>query len=294
MRYVRLVLPAFVLLLVRCGGDDGPTESSGDGIQTGDLLTVEVPGGESMEFVWIGPGSFTMGSPPEEPMRSRHEGPQQEVTITEGFWLARHELTQGQWQSAMGTTPWVGHEYSQHVPSNPNHPAVYISWDDVQSLIQELNAAAGGQPFRMPTEAEWEYACRAGTTTRWSFGDDWSQLANHAWIMENTLYAGEVDGVTVGEPEWYAHTVGTKLPNPWGLHDMHGNVEEWVQDGYRRDYASAALVDTLTGAPLSRVLRGGRFHSFRAVNEDQRSAVRDHAPPDSRFYSTGARLLRTE
>jgi len=136
-------------------------------------IIVDLPGGATMAFVWIEPGTFTMGSPSSEPGRWDDEGPQHEVTISRGFYLGKFEVTQGQWQAVMGTRPWAGESY---VRENPNHPAVYISWNDVQAFIQKWNEAAEDSLYRLPTEAEWEYACRAGSVTRWSFGDDESQL----------------------------------------------------------------------------------------------------------------------
>lgn len=114
-------------------------------------ITVDLPGGATMEFVWIEPGMYMMGSPESEPGRYSDESPQHEVTITWGFWLGKYELTQEQWKSVMGTAPWLGQDYVQ---TNPNHPAVYISWDDVQDLIEKLNEATGEAIYRMPTEAE--------------------------------------------------------------------------------------------------------------------------------------------
>jgi len=119
-----------------------------------------------------------MGSPVNEPERRDNEVPQHDVTIRKGFYLGKYEMTHGQWEAVMGTTPWSGESYAR---ANASHPAVSVSWNEVQLFIQTLNAAAGDSLYRLPTEAEWEYACRAGTTTRWLFGDDESQLTNYAW-----------------------------------------------------------------------------------------------------------------
>ena len=117
----------------------------------------------------------------------------------------------------MATTPWPN-----WIESNSSHPAVWISWDDAQAFVGRLNDAADDSLYRLPTEAEWEYACRAGTMTRWSFGDDESDLEKYAWYKTNA--------------NGKAHAVGGKWPNAWGLHDMHGNVWEWVQDRYGYSY----------------------------------------------------------
>jgi formylglycine-generating enzyme required for sulfatase activity len=247
----------------------------GETIQRPATLTVTLPGGATMEMVYINPGKFTMGSPSSEPGRYSQEGPQHEVTITKGFYLGKYEVTQGQWQAAIGTTPWVNQSFVQ---VNPDNPAVYVSWDDAQELIKKLNDAEPGAGYRLPTEAEWEYACRAGTTTRWSFGDDESRLRDYAWYYVNAGYMRQ----------WYAHKVGTKLPNPWGLYDMHGNVWEWVQDWYG-SYTSGPQTDpTGPAAGSSRVRRGGDYGDFAQL---VRSAFR-RGYPSGRFGYVGLRLLR--
>jgi len=243
-----------------------------------DELTVVLPGGGRMTFVWIESGRFRMGSPALEVGRYDREGPQHEAMISRGFYLGKTEITQEQWESVMGTTPWEGEDY---VESNPQHPAVYISWDDVQLFIGRLNAAAGEEIYRLPSEAEWEYACRAGTDTRWSFGDAESRLGNYAWYRDNAWDVGLQ----------YAQPVGTKLPNPWGLYDMHGNALEWCRDWYG-NYSSAAQVDpTGPATGTYRLLRGGYFYYLARA---ARSAYRVSSLPDFRDYYIGARLLRTE
>ena len=238
--------------------------------------TVILSGGATMEFVWIEPGTFVIGSPSSEAGRYDDEGPQHEVTISQGFYLGKYEITQGQWEGVMGATPWSGQDYVQ---ANSNHPAVYISWDDVQSFIHALNEAAGDSLYRLPSEAEWEYACRAGTTTRWSFGNVESQLGDYAWYADNASNAGLE----------YAPPVGTKLPNPWGLYDMHGNVWEWCQDWYD-PYSSGSQVDpTGPSTGFLRVMRGGNFgNGARSV----RSAYRVSYFPGDRDIGIDARLLR--
>ena len=159
----------------------------------------------------------------------KDESPVHEVEISRGFWLGKYEVTQGQWKAVMDDEPWSGRA---RVISDSSHPAVIISWDEVQEFIRRINEEAGEELYRLPTEAEWEYACRAGTQTRWSFGDDTSQLKNYAWYFNNT------EG---------AKAVGSRLPNPWGLYDMHGNVWEWVQDWYDEEYYSRSVRKILRG-----------------------------------------------
>ena len=237
-----------------------------------------LPNGAEMSFVWIEPGVFQMGSPASEEGRWDDEGPVHEVEISAGFWLGKYEVTQEQWESVMGTSPWSGQDF---VESSPSHPAVYISWDDVQRFIARLNDAAGEELYRLPSEAEWEYACRAGSTTRFPFGDNESQLTHYAWYWDN---AWAVD-------EEYGHAVGQKKPNGWGLYDMHGNVWEWVQDWWDEDYYnSSPRVDPPGPSSGSvRVVRGGVFEDFA---QDVRSANRGRESPDARYAGIGVRLLR--
>jgi formylglycine-generating enzyme required for sulfatase activity len=230
----------------------------------GETLVTNLPGGATMDFVSIDPGTFTMGSPASEPGRSTDEGPQHDVTLSEGFWLARTETTQQQWQAAMGTEPWAGQMGSFRV--GPQFPAVFVSWNDAQAFVHALNQAIGDSLFRLPTEAEWEYSCRAGTAAAWSFGDEVARLADNAWVAANTTGAGEQ----------FAHAVGTKPPNPWGLYDMHGNVREWCADRYA-PYEPGAQQDPVgPEGGTDRVARGGYFSQ---LPERTRSAARSHASP---------------
>jgi len=247
--------------------------------------TFILPGGAEIEMVWIEPGTFMMGSPDTDDMAQDREKPQHEVTITQGFYLGRYEITQAQWESVMGTRPWEGQKLGTgevYHREGPDYPAVYVSWNDIQILIKSLNRTEGSGVYRLPTEAEWEYACRAGTETLWSFGDDESRLGDYAWYYDNALGAGEE----------YAHEVGTKLPNPWGLYDMHGNVEEWCQDWYDTSYYATLSTQDPTGPSTgsARVMRGGYFGSYARY---VRSAFRDGGSPGFRGSLVGARLLRT-
>ena len=233
--------------------------------------------GVEMEMLWIEKGHFSMGSPGAEWGRNVDEGPQREVSFAQGFYLGKCEVTQRQWEAVMGERPWAG--FGEEVIASPDHPAVFISWQDVQVFLERINAAAGTAVYRLPTEAEWEYAARAGTQTSWSFGVEKNVLEDHVWYVGNT-HETESN---------YARAIGLKKANPWGFHDMHGNVWEWVQD-WLGDYPDAAEWDPRgPSVGTARVFRGG---SFKDSIEFTRSAQRCWNPPDKGFSNIGVRLVR--
>ena len=236
-------------------------------------IAVELASGVRLDMVWIEPGAFTMGSPLGEPGRNDDEGPQLEVRLTRGFYLSQCEITQRQWTAVTGERPWSRH--AGEVEEGADRPAAYISWEDVQEFIATLNAAAGAEVYRLPTEAEWEYAGRAGTKTSWSFGNAQKELDRHAWWADNGRLA--------------AQPVGLKAPNPWGLYDMHGNVWEWVGD-WLGAYPGGPQTDP-QGPPegTARVFRGGSFKDAALLS---RSAQRCWNAPDRRFSHIGVRLVR--
>ena len=241
-------------------------------------IAVDLHGGTTMEFVWIPPGSFLMGSAVSAPERGKDETPAHEVVISRGFYLGKYEITQSQWVAIMGTAPWTG---KKHVERHPDHPAAYISWTSVQEFLRRVNDAAGEQLYRLPTEAEWEYACRAGTTARRFFGENEHRLGDYAWFIENGPKAG------LG----YAQPVGEKLPNPWGLHDIYGNVWEWVQDWYSptTPLPARSTRPVLPPAPPGSCAAAVSSTTPRNV----RSAKRYSHDPSLRFSAIGARLVRT-
>lgn len=210
-------------------------------------------------MVFIPANTFLMGSPTNEAGRNANEGPQTLVTLSRGFWIGKHEVTQGEYLAVTGTNP-------SEFPGDLNRPVSSVSWPDATNycgLLTERELAAGripaGSRYRLPTEAEWECAARAGTTTRFSFGDDAnnSELGRYAWTAENSNFT--------------VHPVGEKLPNPWGLHDMHGNVWEWTQD-WLGPLPGGAVTDPQGPAtnPIGwKVTRGGSFDQG-----DYRSATR--------------------
>ena len=162
-----------------------------------------------------------------------------------------------------------------------NYPAIYVSWEDAQAFIKKLNAQDDASRYRLPREAEWEYACRSGSTARYSFGDDARALGEYAWYRENAWDVGEK----------HANRVGLKEPNAWRLYDMHGNVWEWVQDGYSSKYDESSPTTDPTGSKTgsARVIRGG---SFGFTARYARSAYCFSDAPDSRDFFLGFRLLR--
>ena len=217
-----------------------------------------------MDFVWIPPGDFMMGSPPGEDGRFENER-QHRVHLTNGFWLSRTPVTQAQYERVVGENP----SYFR----GATNPVDSVSWDDAVEFADRLGTIVEGH-FRLPTEAEWEYACRAGTTTAFHFGDDPAPLRDHAWYRANS--------------ENQTHPVGLKLPNAWGLYDMHGNVWEWCSDLYG-EYPAGPVTDP-TGAQTGeeRVLRGGSWGLPYAFC---RSATRRQSIADNPGDENGVRVV---
>ena len=222
-----------------------------------------------MEFVLIEPGAFEMGSPAGEPERDNDET-LHPVTLSQPFYLGKYEVTQEQWQAVMGDNP------SYFSNCGATCPVEQVSWEDAQSFAEELNAREGVKAYRLPTEAEWEYAARAGTQTTYHFGDGADPLRSHGWYLDN---AGET-----------THPVGEQRPNAWGLYDMHGNVREWVHDWFGA-YPGGAVTDP-RGPEMgsSRVNRGGSWFSSARYC---RAAGRHYDAPGGRDDGLGFRLVRT-
>jgi formylglycine-generating enzyme required for sulfatase activity/serine/threonine protein kinase len=230
-----------------------------------------------MKMTLIPAGEFTMGSPPTEATRDSNEGPQHRVRITKPFFLGTTEVTQGQWFTIMGTRPWQQHG----VKDGDDLPVTFVSWADSVAFSKKLSAKEG-RPYTLPTEAEWEYACRAGTATIFGFGDDSTQMDAFDWYDKNTAQAGQ----------GYAHPVGSKRANGFGLFDMHGNVREWCQDFYNKGTAYSSrhgttLDPTVGSGSGDRVLRGG---SWSIPAQYARSANRTRKPTSFRAADLGFRL----
>jgi formylglycine-generating enzyme required for sulfatase activity len=224
-----------------------------------------------MKLVLILPGTFTMGSPEEENRRKRWET-QHQVSISNWYYLGRYEVTQGQYEEVMGNNP------SKF--KGAKNPVETVSWEDAVSFCTKLSEVpeekAAGRVYRLPTEAEWEYACRAGSTTAFGSGDSAESLEEFAWFGEN--------------PEDKHHPVGEKKPNRWGLYDMHGNVFEWCHDLFA-SYPTGAATDPQghSGGSL-RTYRGG---SWFGVADGCRSASRNWYEASFRSSYIGFRVALT-
>jgi len=231
-------------------------------------------------LVFIPPGTFRMGSPTTTNESDQLDpflpssSPQTAVTFSRGFWMGKYEVTQGEYLAVMGNNP-------SSFKGDLNRPVEMVSWFNATNycgkLTQREQAAgriATNSVYRLPTEAEWEYACRGWTSTRFSYGDDsdYTQLAKYAWYDRS----GSI------------HPVGQKLPNPWGLYDMHGNVEEWCQDWAGRYRGGIALDPQGPAKGSSRVFRGGDWgHEASACQ----SAFRISHTPDTTFSILGFRVV---
>jgi formylglycine-generating enzyme required for sulfatase activity len=225
-----------------------------------------------MELVWIPPGEFAMGSDGGE----ADERPVHTVRIGKGFWMSRTEVTQAQYRTIMDARPWYG---QLQVRNCDDDPAVYVTWDDADEFCRTLGHQEG-KTYRLPTEAEWEYACRAGTATAFSFDDSDSALAEHAWFEKNVWLVGLER----------AQPVRGKRSNAFGLYDMHGNVWEWCHDWYDPHYYAAGPSTDPAGPTTGakRVIRGGGWGS---PTHDCRSSNRGGIASLDRFSDRGFRIV---
>ena len=220
-------------------------------------LTIDLADGVKMEFVLIPAGSFVMGSV----SGAEDEMPLHRVVISKPFYMAKHEVTQSQWEAVMGPNGWLaGLRSGDNDMSGPMKAMNGLSWDACRDFIRKLRVQAPGHGFSLPTEAQWEYACRAGSDAEFHFGDDDSSLGEYAWFAGNMIWPGQpgFKGRT------FYHDVGKKKPNPWGLYDMHGGVWEWCADWYDEDYYFDSPLEDPAGPDegLLRVLRGGSWFRY--------------------------------
>jgi len=228
-------------------------------------------------LVWIPPGRAWLGSPNDESGRDQDEGPVTEAIFPDGFWIGRCEVTQAEYKAVMGVNPSI-------FTGDPTRPVEKVSWREAVEycarLTQQARAAgrlSEGYAYRLPTEAEWEYACRAGSTTRFAHGDDpdYGALGEYAWYMENSKSS--------------THPVGAKRPNDWGLFDLHGNVWEWCLDRWESGWPGGTIANTPVAASGAlRVARGG---SWLYDGRASRSANRDDYSPTNRCSDVGFRVV---
>ncbi len=240
--------------------------------------TVALAEGVDMTFAWIPPGSFLMGSPQEEPERFEDET-LHTVTLPQGFYLGIHAVTQAQWQAVMGDNP---SRFKGRKRQDKNRPVEQVSWEDCQAFCAKLSQR-DGKRYGLPSEAEWEYACRAGTTTPFFFGDTLS--TDQANYNGNYPYNKGAQGEYRKRPT----PVGSFPPNAWGLFDMHGNVWEWCQDVYRsyEELSTKNTLDTENTDETARVLRGGSWNNSAWFC---RAATRVRSAPGDRGYVDGFRV----
>lgn len=236
-----------------------------------------------MRFIAVPAGTFLMGSSAQG--ADSREKPQHSVTITRSFSIGQYEVTQAEWRMVMGEDPFARDRSNPYyrLPgmatriTHPTHPAT-VSWLDAMEFIAKLNQREGTNRYRLPTEAEWEYVARAGTSGTYFFGEDISLLRQYAWYDENFISGG-------------THPVGQKKPNPWGLYDIYGNAWEWVSDYYSSDYYRQSPGSDPSGPQTgeARVVRGGSWHN---TADGWHSAWRKPYAPDYRGISIGFRLVR--
>ncbi len=240
-------------------------------MQPPEHISLDLGQGVTMELTRIPAGKFMMGSPESETGRRDDEGPQREVTISKPFYMGVYEVTRLQWYTVMGSHARM----SRPIVNVHDKPVNSITWNEANEFCEKLSKKTG-KNVRLPTEAQWEYACRAGSTTRYYFGDlGFDVIFSYAWLCTSDKRVSRVPG---------PQHVGQKLPNRWGLYDMYGNISEWCRDWYAKDYyANASNVDPEnTTETNARVHRGGGFG--HGSLENYRSAKRNRFHPTKSIY----------
>lgn len=225
-------------------------------------MTIDLGDGVSMDFVYIKPGEYQMGSNDSE----EDEYPKHTVKITKPFYMSKYEVTQEQWEKVTG--------YNNSIFKDEKNPVENVSYTECKEFLNKLSFLTKKE-YSLPTEAQWEYACRAGTDTTWYFGDNEKDADEYAWITSNS---GQV-----------THNVGTKKPNEWGLYDMYGNVQEWCSDWYEDHYsAQNELNPSGPKKGESRVIRGGAWGDAAT---SARSSYRNVNGEDGKNDGTGMRCV---
>lgn len=302
MNYRHLVLKSLIaaLLLLNMAASRSdepakPEKAAADSMRGKAPGEVRDDNGLKMKLVWCPPGFFTMEQVDVnilEPLAGREDvkiSPVK-VLVSQGYWLGKYEVTQSEWKRVMATEPWSRDPFPKgirgiqvNVKEGAGYPATFVTWDNAVEFCRKLTEQehdAGRLPenweYSLPTEVQWERACRARTETKYNFGDDESTLGDHAWFRDNARDAAED----------YAHQVGQKKANAWGLFDMHGNVCEWCQDRFAVNLAGGAD----PAGPASSSFRVNRGGSFCDVARRCRSADRNGNTPSFRDDDLGFRI----
>ncbi len=230
--------------------------------------TLDIGNGVSLDLVWIPAGEFMMGSRFGEEGRVTTEGLRHRVTLSHGFWMGKYPVTQAQWEQVMGGNPSAA--------KGPRLPVNQVNWTDCQAFVEALNRRIASVRLlaALPTEAQWEYACRAGTSTRFYSGDRDEDLAGAGWFLRNS--------------DNKPHEVGQKLQNNWGLYDMHGNVWRWCQDRLAPYPREPAVDPSGPDSGDDRVMRGGAWNGEADIC---RAAYRFSYPPSYRIMTAGLRIV---
>lgn len=256
-----------------------PSDRSWTGRENGDIRDDNEL---RLKLIWCKPGRFPRGSL----VGDKNEQPVREITLTQGFWLSETEVTQEQWAQVMKTQPWKDRG---GVPAGADYPATCVSWEDAIEfcrLLTESEHETGRLPadlhYTLPTEAQWEYACRAGTVTEYSFGDNADGLGDYGWSRTSFVF--------ITADEQYPRQVAMKRPNPWGFFDMHGGVLEHCLDWYGEDYYERSPLEDPVGPSTGsyRIIRGG---SWNDLASDCRSACRSACGPGDRSDILGFRVV---
>ena len=227
-----------------------------------------------LKMIWIPSGKFVMGSPKSEPGHRYEEEDLHQVIISRGFWIGQFEVTQTQFETITGGNPSTF--------KDPQMPVHKVNWEDAMEFCETLtdrensmNRMPDKWGFNLPTEAQWEYACRADTTTVFNFGNGAEELPQYGWFSDNSD----------GSPK----TIGTKKPNPWGIHDLQGNVGEWCFDWYGKAYPDDGSVDPITKKGSAfKIFRGG---TYTDISDRCRAAYRNRATPDTSNSWIGFRVV---
>ena len=279
--YSQFILVLALALFVGCPGKKKPIDPDGldepqqeetpDLLPEGKLYTVP---DLDLKMIWIPSGKFVMGSPKSEPGHRQEEEELHQVTISRGFWIGQFEVTQAQFETILGENPSTF--------KDPQMPVHKVNWEDAMEFCKALtdreksvNRMPDKWGFNLPTEAQWEYACRADTTTVFNFGNEAEELPQYGWFVDNSD----------GRPK----TIGTKKPNAWGIHDLHGNMGEWCFDWYGKAYPVDGSIDPITKkASAFKVFRGG---TYTDIAERCRAAYRNRITPDTRNPWIGFRVV---